>query len=323
MRIFSDGLALLRAEALSSPLLTALQQNTREPADAIAAINRVQSSFEIIEQRTKEWFYVLSLLFAAGTHAAISIANWKRDNATAMKLWLSTWAEFEALNALATYAFEHPENIYPEILLDNAPATFEVTGLRHPLLPGCIPNDVALNSSMRFYLISGSNMAGKSTLLRAIGTNTVLTLAGAPIPAATARLSPLRVGASIALTDSLAEAKSKFLAEVERLSAIINISAATPVLFLVDEIFSGTNSEDRRAAARAVLEKLLANGAIGALSTHDLALTDLATPATHGLNVHMASPDPEDPLAFDYKLKPGINTSSSARAILRLIGIDT
>jgi DNA mismatch repair ATPase MutS len=166
-------------------------------------------------------------------------------------------------------------------------------------------------------------MSGKSTLLRSIGINAVLAYAGAPVRAQSLRITPLALGASIALTDSLAEGRSKFLAEVERLSAILNASTATPVLFLVDEIFSGTNSEDRRTAARSVLEKLLANAAIGALSTHDLALTDLATPATAGLNVHMASPDPQDPLAFDYKLKPGINTASSARAILRLIGIDT
>jgi DNA mismatch repair ATPase MutS len=166
-------------------------------------------------------------------------------------------------------------------------------------------------------------MSGKSTLLRSIGINAALAYAGAPVRAQSLRLTPLTLGASLALTDSLAEGRSKFLAEVERLSAIINSSAAAPTLFLVDEIFSGTNSEDRCAAAGVILQKLLANAAIGALSTHDLALTALATPANRGLNIHMASPDPEDPLAFDYKLKPGINTASSARAILRLIGIDT
>ena len=324
MQIFSDGLALLQKQPFTSSRLTALQQTSREPTDAIATMSRVQSQFVIVEQRTKEWYYVLSLLLAAGTHAAISIANWKRVNAPAMKQWLDTWAEFEALNTLATYAFEHPENIYPQILTDSAPATFEASTLRHPLLANCIPNDVALNPTARFYLVSGSNMSGKSTLLRAIGTNTVLALAGAPIPAASARISPSRLCASIALTDSLAEAKSKFYAEVERLHAILAVASADDapsVLFLIDEIFSGTNSSDRLAAASAVIHSLITRNTVGALSTHDLALTDIATPALHGLNVHMASPDPEDPLAFDYILKPGINTSSSALAILRLIGI--
>lgn len=324
MQIFSDGLALLQQQPFTSSRLIALQQISREPTDAIATMGRVQSQFVIVEQRTKEWYYVLSLLLAAGTHAAISIADWKRTNAPAMKQWLDTWAEFEALNALATYAFEHSGNIYPEILHDSAPATFEAATLRHPLLANCIPNDVALNSTTRFYLISGSNMSGKSTLLRAIGTNTVLALAGAPIPAVSARISPSKLCASIALTDSLAEAKSKFYAEVERLHAILATAAAPDapaVLFLIDEIFSGTNSSDRLAAASAVIHSLITRNSVGALSTHDLALTDIATPALRGLNVHMASPDPEDPLAFDYILKPGINTSSSALAILHLIGI--
>jgi DNA mismatch repair ATPase MutS len=136
------------------------------------------------------------------------------------------------------------------------------------------------------------------------------------------RLTPLTLGASIALTDSLAEGKSKFLAEVERLGSIVSASESGAVLFLVDEIFSGTNSLDRGMAAQAVLSRLLGNGAIGALSTHDLALTSLASEESHGKNVHMASPDPADPLAFDYILKPGINTSSNALAIIRLIGLE-
>jgi len=329
MQMFSDGIALLQEESFTSSRLVALQQSTREPVNAIRAVRRAQASFVMVEQRTKEWFYVLSLLLAAGTHAAIAIANWKRTHAPAMKLWLAAWAEFEALNALAIYAFEHPENTYPEILSDDAPSTFEATALRHPLLVGCIPNDIALHSATRFYLISGSNMSGKSTLLRTIGTNTVLAFAGAPVRATSARISPARLCASLALTDSLAEAKSKFLAEVERLHAMLAVASpgnqapAPPVLFLIDEIFSGTNSSDRLAAAEAVLRALMACNTAGALSTHDLALTAIASPALHGLNVHMASPDPEDPLAFDYLLKPGINTSSSALAILRLIGIST
>jgi DNA mismatch repair ATPase MutS len=166
-------------------------------------------------------------------------------------------------------------------------------------------------------------MAGKSTLLRSIGINAVLAYAGAPVRARAMRLSPLRLGASLALTDSLAEGKSKFMAEVQRLSAIVREAKEAPVLFLVDEIFSGTNSLDRKTAAGAVLDSLLLHGAIGALSTHDLALTELATDANGGVNVHMASPDVEDPLAFDYKLKAGVNTSSNALAIIRLMGLAT
>jgi hypothetical protein len=324
MQLFADGLALLDQQSFTSPRLRALQQIGREPSPAAPIFKRIQSQFVIVEQRNKEWYYVLSLLLSAGTHAAIAIANWKRKYAPLMRQWLAAWAEFEALNALANYAFEHPEDAYPTLLPESESATFEATNLGHPLLPAnvCVRNDVSLNDATRFYLISGSNMAGKSTLLRAIGINAVLAYAGAPVRATSLQLTPLTIGASLALTDSLAENKSKFLAEVERLHAILLASQQAPTLFLVDELFSGTNSYDRCTAAEAVLHSLLKHGAIGALSTHDLALTTLATPENHGINVHMASPDPDDPLAFDFHLKPGVNPSSNALAIIRMMGIE-
>jgi hypothetical protein len=327
VHLIADGLALLQSTVFDSPKLKGLQCATLQPTGAVKQLKQLETPLTVIEQRSKEWYFAVSLLLAGGTQAAISIALWKRRHAGAMRVWLDAWSEFEALNALAAYAFEHPVeegcDAWPELLPATHPPLYEARALGHPLLPNAVTNDIALGPDCRFYLISGSNMAGKSTLLRSIGINAVLAYAGAPVRAASLRLTPLALGTSLALTDSLAEGRSKFLAEVERLAAILSSSASSPLLFLVDEIFSGTNSEDRRAAARAVLEGLLANQAIGALSTHDLALADLATPANTGRNVHMASPNPEDPLAFDYKLKPGVNTASSARAILRLIGIDT
>jgi hypothetical protein len=336
VRLIADGIALMQTSTFASAKLTQLQEASLSPTGAVKLLKRLESLLVIVEQRKKEWFFALSLLLTAGTQTAISIAQWKRRYATAMRSWLAAWAEFEALNAIATYAFEHPTtesgNAWPELLPPTHAPLYEARALGHPLLANAVTNDIALGGratspasdpATAFYLVSGSNMAGKSTLLRSIGINAVLAYAGAPVRAESLRLTPLTLGASLALTDSLAEGRSKFLAEVERLHSILTASAASPLLFLVDEIFSGTNSEDRRAAAAAVLHKLLANHAIGALSTHDLALTGLATAANRGLNVHMASPSPEDPLAFDYKLKPGPNTASSARAILRLIGIDT
>lgn len=324
MQLFADGLALMQQQSFTSPRLRALQQICREPAPSASIFKRIQNQFIVVEQRNKEYFYVLSLLFSAGTQAAIAIANWKRKYAPAMKQWMEAWAEFEALNALANYAFEHPEDAYPTLLSETEPATFEAAALGHPLLPSavCIRNDMALNTSTRFYLISGSNMAGKSTLLRSIGLSAVLAYAGAPVRATSLRLTPLVIGTSLALTDSLAEGKSKFLAEVWRLHAILTASNHAPTLFLVDELFSGTNSHDRCAAAKAVLRSLVHQGAIGALSTHDLTLTVLASPENHGINLHMASPNPDDPLAFDFLLKPGINPSSNALAIIRMMGIE-
>jgi DNA mismatch repair ATPase MutS len=287
------------------------------------ALKSLARSLMLVEQRAKEWYYAPALVLAVGSHAAISLEAWKRKYGEAMRQWVRTWAEFEALLALGTYAAEHAENVYPEIVEDVT--TFVAEGLAHPLLAASVAvrNDVRLDPTTRFLLISGSNMAGKSTLLRAMGCNAVLALAGAPVCAQSARMSALRVGASLALVDSLAEGKSKFLAEVERLRDIVALAGSGGgCLFLIDEIFSGTNSADRRAAAEAVLRALIRNGAIGALSTHDLALAELAeVQELGGLNVHMASPVEDDPLAFDYLLKPGVNRTTNALAIVRMLGL--
>jgi hypothetical protein len=305
IQILRDGLALL-----DTP-----------PAGADKALTRLQNLLYLVEQRKTEWCYLPCLLLNTGTHAAIRINQWKLEHAPALRQWLAAWAEFDALNAFATYAFDHPENTYPDLIQSPTPL-FEATALTHPLLPNAVPNNVTLSPETRFYLISGSNMAGKSTLLRSIGLAVVLARAGAPVPAQHCRLTPLTLGASLTPTDSLTEGKSRFLAEVHRLQQILAAARVTPTLFLIDELFSGTNSADRLTAAEAVLKALLATGAIGALSTHDLALTTLATEANAGQNVHMASPDPTDPLAFDYLLKPGVNTHTNALAFLKLLQLD-
>ena len=320
-----DGLVSLQQYAAETPHLRDLQ--TQFPAELPTHLRRLGSLFSIADQRTKEYFFVLSLLTAAGTQTAIAVERWRRQHGPAMGQGIEAWSHFEALLALATFTHERPLYRFPT-LLETQPATppsaiFVAIDLAHPLLPHAIPNSIHLNPETRFLVISGSNMAGKSTLLRAVGVNTVLALAGAPVRAASLTLTPLALGASISLADSLAEGRSKFRAEVERLRDLVELThAPTPVLFLIDEILSGTNSVDRQQASDSILRTLIANRAVGTLSTHDLALTAIAEdPDLHGQNLHMASPDPADPLAFDYRLKPGPNRSSSARAILRLLGL--
>jgi DNA mismatch repair ATPase MutS len=203
-------------------------------------------------------------------------------------------------------------------------AAFAAQGLAHPLLlrESCVANDAGFDAQTRFWIISGSNMAGKSTLLRSIGLNVVLALAGAPVRAESLSLAPFRICASISIADSLLEGKSRFMAEVERIRDTIAAASAGPVLFLIDEIFSGTNSHDRRIAAESVVKALIASGAIGALSTHDLALTEIAPlPGLMGENVHMCSRSDEDALDFDYLVKPGVNRQSNALAIVKLAGV--
>lgn len=292
-------------------------------SDGAAGIRKLERLIRALNECDKEWFSLLSRVLLVRTQLCMAIERWRAQNAESLKVWIDAWAEFEALSALACYAYENPENCFPELISDDA--VFAAHSLGHPLLPErtCVRNDVEFDEATRFYLISGSNMAGKSTLLRAIGINAVLAYTGAPVRARSLRLSLFSICASLSIVDSLLNGKSKFLAEVERIRQGIETSIKKGnVLFLIDEILSGTNSRDRRIAAESVVRTLIQHGAVGALSTHDLALTEIAElKDLYGANVHMGSSDSADPMKFDYLLKPGITMEANALAIARLAGV--
>jgi hypothetical protein len=316
--ILGQGLSLLASQTFTSPKLAALVQSA---AEAPAPLRRLERVSHWMKEREKDFFYGPSLYFMIGTHLSMRMEQWRAKYAKSLPQWIDTWAEFEALHAIATYAHEHPADAFPEF---HAEISFRAEGLGHPLLlrDRCVSNDVRFDAQTRFWIISGSNMAGKSTLMRSVGTNIVLALAGAPVRATSLSLAPFHVCASISTADSLLEGKSRFLAEVERIRDTLTAAAASPVLFLIDEIFSGTNSHDRRIAAESVVKELIARGAVGALSTHDLALTEIAPlPGLMGENVHMCSRTDEDALDFDYMVKPGVNRQSNALAIVKLAGV--
>jgi hypothetical protein len=318
--VFSQGLKLLEAQSFHSAKLKKLAEGVKSGGVAVRKLDRLIQS---VDQCNKEWFYAPSRALLVDTQFALAIERWKARHGEDLRAWLDAWAEFETLNSLACYTHEHPDDVFPEML--EGATEFEATGLGHPLLPdsACVCNDLHLNDAHKFYLVSGSNMAGKSTFLRTLGINAVLASAGAPVRARHARLSSFSVCASISIVDSLGEGKSKFMAEVERLSETLRAATGRkPVLFVIDEIMGGTNSRDRRVAAESFMRALIGAGAIGALSTHDLALTEIAADQElRGSNVHMESRDPSDPFAFDYVLKPGISTHSNALAIARMAGV--
>lgn len=320
--ILRQGLRFFQAQEFTSPLLTRLVASARQH-DAPAKLRKLERLINVLRHRDKEWFYIPSRILLVGTQAFWAIEEWRFRYGTALLNWLSIWGEFEALMALACYAYEHPENTFPSFLEQSAALDAEDVG--HPLLPiaGCIRNDISLNQQSTFYVISGSNMSGKSTLMRAIGLNTILAYTGAPVCATAMCLSLFAICASFSIQDSLLEGKSRFLAEVNRLKQALTLPLNhNPVLFLIDEILSGTNSKDRRLAAEAIIRALVQRGAMGLLSTHDLALTELADlPDLQGVNVHMGSGNSSDPMNFDYKLKPGPTRESNALAIARLAGV--
>ena len=303
-RTLREGLQLLEAQRFQSAKLVQITERVRNGA---AAVRKLEHLLDALNERNKEWFYQVSLLLLAGTQLCMAIEQWRTEHGAALRGWMDAWGEFEALNALANYAQENGDS-----------------ALGHPLMPNetCIRNDMRLNRRTRFYVVSGSNMSGKSSLLRAIGLNAVLAFAGAPVRAQALRLSPLPVCASLSVVDSLLNGKSKFLAEVERVRQTIQLAENKKALFLIDEIFSGTNSRDRRAAAEAVVRKLVDLGAIGVLSTHDMSLAEIADcEGLYGANVHMGAKDGNDPMNFDYLLKPGITRETNALAIARMAGV--
>jgi len=255
---------------------------------------------------------------------AFAAERWRQSHGGALRLWMDAIGQMEALLALASYSYEHPSDSFPEFV--DGPAVLEAEELGHPLVPAelCVRNDVSISAGARVLLVSGSNMSGKSTLLRAVGMNTVLAMAGAPVRARRLRLTPLLVGASIRVNDSLQEGSSRFYAEITRLRQIFDFAGGDPpLLFLLDELLQGTNSKDRRIGAEGIVRALVNRGAIGMVSTHDLALTDIGGAVEgHLRNVHFQDELANGRMTFDYKLRDGVVTKSNGLELMRSIGLE-
>ncbi len=265
-----------------------------------------------------------ALLLLRG-QAAVWIDRWHARNGRAIIEWLRAVGEIEALAALATYAYEHPGDPFPK-LIDAGPLV-DASGVGHPLIDERtgVRNDVRLGPPYPSALIvSGSNMSGKSTLLRAVGVNVVLALAGAPVRATEMTLSWLSIGATIRVDDSLQEGHSRFYTEILRIRTIVELARERRlVLFLLDEILGGTNSHDRRIGAEAILVALVEAGAIGLITTHDLALTELAARLPSRVeNVHFEDRIEDGAMVFDYRMRPGVVERSNAVALMRAVGLD-
>ncbi len=271
-----------------------------------------------------------ALLQLSRPHVTLAVARWRRRHGGDVRRWLQTVAEFEALTSLSAYRYEHAGDPFPEVVpfheSARSGALFDGVQLGHPLLPEsrAVRNDVRLGAGTQLLVVSGSNMSGKSTLLRTVGINAVLALAGAPVRATALRLTPLAIGATLRIQDSLLEGRSRFYAEITRVRELSDLAAGpTPLLFLLDELFHGTNSHDRVAGAAGVLRSLLDRGAIGLITTHDLAVTSVADAlAPRAANVHFEDWFDGTEMRFDYLMKPGSVTHSNALALMRAVGLD-
>jgi hypothetical protein len=334
--LMADLLERLEIEPFDSPRLAAVRAalvvDGMPPSRRVTRLRRLVT---FLDQATLNlWFKPIAALLLVRDQMAVGIDRWHAAYGPAVESWLRAIGDVEALSALGTYAYEHPADPYPAIV-DSGPV-FDATALGHPLIDERVGvrNDVRLGDGHpRALIVSGSNMSGKSTLLRGVGVNVVLALAGAPVRAGDLTLSPLAIGSTMRIEDSLQAGHSRFYAEILRIRTIVDLARGPrPLLFLLDEILGGTNSHDRRIGAEAIVRMLVEGGAIGLVTTHDLALTELASTlgpldgkAPGGpiaANVHFEDRIENGTMVFDYRMRPGVVERSNALALMRAIGLD-
>jgi hypothetical protein len=325
LALFAGILARLEREHFTSPYLCALRKNVdtngMPPSRRIVQLGRLA---DWLDAQHNQFFALFAPLLLWTTQLAFAIEAWRATVGPAIARWLDAVGELEALCALASYGYENPQDRFPEIVPEGP--LFAGEGLGHPLMPlsQCVRNDVNLGGELRLLVVSGSNMSGKSTLLRTVGVNAVLAFAGAPVRARRLRVSSLAVGATLRIQDSLQAGRSRFYAEITRVRQLLDMAKGSPpLLFLLDEFLQGTNSHDRRLGAEAVLRTLIDCGAIGLITTHDLALAEIADRlAPRAANVHFEDRFEDRALTFDYRMRAGVVTTSNALALMRAVGIE-
>ena len=336
---------MIAAQTFASPLLRRLQADlAADDLDADFQMRRLGRIMWFADLRLWYLFVVIQSTLLWDFHVLWALERWQRDTGRRVRVWLETLSELETLSALAALAFEHPTWTYPDLAPfptsaasasdgEPQPPLLVARDLGHPLLPPdvCVGNDVTIGPPGSFLLVTGSNMSGKSTLLRAIGVNVVLAQMGAPVCAAAMRLPPIALATSVRVQDSLEYGVSYYMAELRKLKRVVDdVQRASQdgermPLFLLDEILHGTNTAERQIAARRVVRHLLALGATGVVSTHDLTLADDPALASSAQQVHFTEAftrGPDGPsMTFDYRLRPGLATSSNALKLMEIVGL--
>ncbi len=330
LEAYAGQLRLLTTARLDAGRLRQL----REAASAQAAprlLRRLDSILGFALPPSSAQYLLFQTVLLWNVHVLAALERWRARGGRRARAWLDALGELEALAALAGLAHAHPAWAFPE--LGAAAERLEAAGLGHPLIEPArrVDNDVTLGPPGGVLLVTGSNMSGKSTLLRALGTNTVLAGAGGPACATSLRLPPLRLWTSMRIADSLEQGVSQYLAELRRLKKVVQAAEEAsaqhgpPVCYLLDEVLQGTNTAERQVAARAILAHLAACRAIGAVSTHDLTLADDPQTARLVGHVHFRETITTDggqpTMTFDYRLRPGRATSTNALLLMELIGL--
>jgi hypothetical protein len=324
LALLGGVLARVEREKFTSERLAALHDRLRGAESAASEeIEKLRKLVALLDARRNQFFAPFAVLLLWTAHVALAIERWRVRSGARIGDWIEAVGEIEALMSLASFAFEHPAFAMPEIVA--APPLFDAKELGHPLIPDDrrITNDVRLDDTLRLLVVSGSNMSGKSTMMRSVGIAAVLAMSGGPVCARSLRIAPTAVGASIRIADSLQENASRFYAEILRIRQVLELSKQGPLLYLLDEVLAGTNSHDRRIGAEAIVRGLVERGAVGLVSTHDLALAQIADSlAPRAANVHFEDHIEDGRVVFDYRMRPGVVTKSNALALMRSVGIE-
>jgi DNA mismatch repair ATPase MutS len=305
--------------------LQSLQQRLKPPdyKSTSAAIGEFVGILKKIDWRSNLLVnLILQIFFVWDLRLVISLNEWKRKNRNQFKDWFSVIAEMEVAVSLASLIHNEPEWCFPEV--DDNYFHFAAEQIGHPLLPVTtrIPSDFSMEGIGKIALITGSNMAGKSTFLRSLGVNTVLALMGAPVCARQMSLSEVKLMSSMRVADNLAENTSTFYAELKKIQYIIeSVNKKEKVFILLDEVLRGTNSTDRHKGSKALVRQLLQNGAIAVMATHDTELAHSESMNPSVSNCHFEGKIQDEELYFDYKIKPGISDSLNATTLMKKIGI--
>ena len=321
--------AKVDADLLRQAQQTLVPQETKVATSASTCVRRLHRILLFIQARSQPLlFFILNVLFQYDVYCVYALERWKRNQGFRLESYLHALAEWEGIMSLSTLTHVYPEGVYPDFKdSSEEPASnafYFAEGMGHPLIPekDKVRNLFSLPSGIA--LITGSNMSGKTTLLRTVGINAVLAYAGTICDASAMRLGIMRIGSSMRITDDLGEGVSTFYAELLRIEKIISKSReGGALLFLIDEIFRGTNSRDRTDGAKIVLENLARPFIIGLMSTHDYELC--SEDNRKGLPIityHFSEYYDEDGIHFNYKLTDGVSTSTNARFLMRLIGIE-
>jgi hypothetical protein len=325
MQLLASLLEVMEGESFASARLVEVAKKLRlHDVAGSVAIGKLAKLGERKDSLDNPFVRLGNLPLMNSVQVAWAVQRWRRRHGGAVRLWIEAVAEMEALLSLATYAYEHPADVFPEFVEGGACVEAEEIG--HPLIAAskCVRNSLRIGGETRVLLISGSNMSGKSTLMRTVGVNTVLAMCGAPVRARRLRLTPLQIGASLLVNDSLQEGHSRFYAEIEKLGRICALAEAggAGVMFLLDELLQGTNSKDRLVGAEGVVRALVEAGAIGVVTTHDLALAEMEGIAAGAMrNMHFQDQIVEGEMRFDFALREGVAMKSNGVELMRLIGL--